>query len=312
MTPRPAGTRRRPSPAPGRPPQAAPEPRDEPLAIGPALRALAVVGPPVTIATSLLFYFGWATTAAQSRAMGLDESIFAMRTQDYVLRSLDALYLPIIALSLATLAWVVLHGHVLRSLDGWDGGRLPWVVRLARQAWWCWLLVAVALYAGWAPGRLLVAPLAVAVTLLLVEYRWRLPTGRPADDEQGSPRWTASLRAVLVGVVVTVLLFWEVAEFAEVVGRGRAGAMVAAIPGLTNVSVLSERDLQLAADGVQTVRIGDEGSAYRYRYDGLRLLQFTGDTWFLVPSGWQPGQAPLVALPEQESVRLEFHGAPQP
>ena len=59
----------------------------ESLPLGPALKALATVGPPLTIATALLFYFGWVRVAKQSEAMGLDESVFLMSTRDYVLRS---------------------------------------------------------------------------------------------------------------------------------------------------------------------------------------------------------------------------------
>ena len=37
-----------------------------------AVDMLAVIGPPLTISTALLVYFGWARTDAQAKAMGLD------------------------------------------------------------------------------------------------------------------------------------------------------------------------------------------------------------------------------------------------
>ena len=56
------------------------------------------VGPPLSIVTALLIYFGWARADAQSKAMGVDVSMFGYSTQDYVLRSISTLYLPLLAL----------------------------------------------------------------------------------------------------------------------------------------------------------------------------------------------------------------------
>src|SRR5438067_1708421 len=41
-----------------------------------ALSVLTNLGPPLTIATALMFYFGWARSDAQARYMGLDVSLF--------------------------------------------------------------------------------------------------------------------------------------------------------------------------------------------------------------------------------------------
>lgn len=263
------------------------------------LRSLLTVGPPVTIATALLFYFGWATSAAQSTAMGLDVGIFGMGTTDFVLRSLDALFVPVLAGCTVLLGWVALHARVLRARAAAAPGRTPRVVFVARQAWWVVGAVAGLVVLLWPPGRGITVPLALAAVVLLLEYRGRLRGRR-----EGEPTGLKALRSTLVGVLVTALLFWEVANVAEVVGRGRAVALVAGVDRLTPVVVLSEDDLRLDAPGTRVTR--DDGARYRYRYEGLRLLHRGGDTWFLVPDGWRPGQAPLVSLPDSAGVRLEF------
>lgn len=279
-----------------------------------ALRALAVVGPPITVATALLFYFGWALTAEQSRAMGVDESIFAMSTRDYVLRSLSALFVPLIAGSALLLLWVVVHGWLLDLLG--RPGRADDVRRGARGlAWAAWAvtpavgLLLTFVVPDWRP---LVVPLSLAVGFLLTEYGLRLRG--LADEAEGReqpprPRWLPQLRGVLVGVLVTAALFWEVANFAEVVGRGKAERVLDSSNSYPYVTVYSQHDLQLSSPSVSAETMPGKGSDFRYRYTGLHLLQRTGDRYFLVPHDWSPETTPLIVLRDEASIRVEFTGA---
>src|SRR3954468_16644895 len=82
-----------------------------------AITALTHVGPPLTIVTALLIYFGWARADAQSKAMGIDVSMFGYSTQDYVLRSISTLYLPLLFLGGLGLAWLTLHRRLVDQLD---------------------------------------------------------------------------------------------------------------------------------------------------------------------------------------------------
>jgi len=293
---------------------AAPATEVEGLAIGGALRALAVVGPPITIATGLLFYFGWALTAEQSRAIGVDESIFAMSTRDYVLRSLSALFVPLIVGAGVLMAWVVVHGWVLAALRN---GRYRAEIRragtaLAWTAWWVIPLLAGLLSVAWPAWRELAVPLSLAAGILVAEYGARLrrlaaPATASAPSED--PAWLGHLRTVLIGVLVTAALFWEVANFAGVVGRGKAEAVVESVAGFPEVSVYSRSDLHLQPPGVTASVYDGVEDDYRFVYTGLHLLQRTGDKYFLVPDGWRPGVSPLVVLRDDASMRLEFTGS---
>lgn len=150
--------------------------------------------------------------------------------------------------------------------------------------------------------------------MLLSEYGLRLGAIARAASGAETPagqRWTATLRSVLVGVLVVISLFWQVANFAEVVGRGHAAEVANTIDSLPAVVVYSARDLKLAAPGVRAEQVGDEDSAYRYRYSGLRLLQATGGRLFLVPNKWQPDWAPLIVLRDDPTLRFEFQGPPR-
>ncbi|RKS77791.1 hypothetical protein CLV35_1489 [Motilibacter peucedani] len=283
--------------------------------VAPALRALGLVGPPVTVATGLLFYFGWARSAQQAEAMGLDESVFAMSTRDYVLRSVDSLYVPVLAGSAVVLAGLVVHAAVLRRVAV-PAGR-PAVRQVARRlAAAAWLVLPLlAALAVWPlpDARWLVVPLGIGAGVVVTEYALRLLELLDRLDGHAAtrPAWVASLRGVVVGVLVTAALFWEVTEFAGVVGRGRADEVERSVGSLPAAVVYSKDDLHLEWATLHAQRIGDEGSAYRFRYSGAHLLQHSGGTWFLLPDGWHPGTRPLVVLPESSSVRLEFVGPPR-
>jgi hypothetical protein len=47
-------------------------------------------------------------------------------------------------------------------------------------------------------------------------------------------------------------------------------------------------------------------AAYRYRYDGLKLLLQSGDQDVLVPATWTADNGTTIVLPRTDSLRLEF------
>ncbi|WP_367645889.1 hypothetical protein [Paenarthrobacter ureafaciens] len=81
------------------------------------LDVLSVIGPPLTVATALLVYFGWARTDAQAKAMGLDVSLFGYTVQDFILRSIQSLFQPLAWLAVIGLLWLMLDRAVSRLLD---------------------------------------------------------------------------------------------------------------------------------------------------------------------------------------------------
>src|SRR4029453_18785564 len=96
------------------PPSPPPDAGEPPLRS--ALSVLTTLGPPLTIATALMFYFGWARSDTQARVMGLDVSLFGYSTQDYVLQSISTLYLPLPVIASSALGWLALHRQVDRAL----------------------------------------------------------------------------------------------------------------------------------------------------------------------------------------------------
>jgi hypothetical protein len=76
-----------------------------------------LIGGLTGVLTALAFYFGWTFTDARSRYFDIDSSALGFSTQDYVLRSTGAIFLPLGAILVLALiaAWV--HELTSRALD---------------------------------------------------------------------------------------------------------------------------------------------------------------------------------------------------
>ncbi|WP_269046161.1 hypothetical protein [Paenarthrobacter sp. Z7-10] len=278
----------------------------------PFAKVLAVVssiGPPVTVATALLVYFGWARSDAQSRAMGLDVSLFGYSVQDYALRSIRSLFFPLVCILIAGLLWL--------AADDWLRSQLRpghWrllVVRLsiaaiiggAVLAAGCWLIALVR-----PQGSFLVIPFLMAAGVLLAHWGLRLrrlALNRPARAVGRTGLQGRALEATFVFTLVTILLFWGASDFAQVVGRGLAADIEAQVTLLPRADVYSHSDLAIGAAGVTRTSMGAAASPV-YKYTGLHLLVLSGGRFFLLPEGWTLARGTVVVLPDNDAVRVEF------
>jgi len=279
------------------------------------LEGFTTVLPPVTLVVGLLVYFAWVRQMAQSSALGFDVTILAEASiPAYLIRSVGALYFPLVVLTVVALAllWVdrrlrarLADRRRLRSLLRLSGAVPAVVVALG-------LIAAVASLNGplLRAYAVLAAPFLLAAAVLSFSYgnslrravRGRLPTRRNrALDE---PRFARSL---LTGFLVALLLFAGVDGFAKVVGRGLARQVVEDPVRHTRAVLLYSRDdLQLdPADATRTVLANQEQGGYHYRYEGLRLVFVNGGSYFLIPLTWQHSQGKLIVL-GQDGLRIEF------
>ena len=69
---------------------------------------------PATLLSTLLFYFGYVSSRAQYRYFGVDVDTVGLSTQDYVMRSPQALLVPLLAISLGGAGLLLLHAAVRR------------------------------------------------------------------------------------------------------------------------------------------------------------------------------------------------------
>jgi hypothetical protein len=78
------------------------------------------------------------------------------------------------------------------------------------------------------------------------------------------------------------------------------------------VAVYSAKDLSLHGPGVTQIRCPDPQGAYRFRYNGLKLLLESGGLYLLLPSAWTPADGNAIVLAQRGATRLEFYARPAP
>ena len=146
--------------------------------------------------------------------------------------------------------------------------------------------------------------------LLLLVYASRLLRRQPARNQDRDPQpaseWSAVARWAAVFMLVSLGLFWAVADYALLVGSARARQQVSELADQAGTLVYSAQSLSLQAPGVHEVVCSNPNAAYRYRYDGLKLVLQSGDQYVFLPESWSPGDGVALLLPRSDSLRLEF------
>ncbi|WP_239001632.1 MULTISPECIES: hypothetical protein [unclassified Mycobacteroides] len=303
---------RQPADAPGDDdaPAAVADSSDPVSVLRPVIAVITTVGTPLTMITALLLYFGWARSDAQSRWMGIEVSLFRFSTQDYVLRSISTLYLPILTTAIIGIAWLAAHRQLsdMIARDGTTG-----TVRvICRAAMFGGLGIAIlgvvlpSMTRRWEPGTV-VWPLMIAIGTAVAVYGQHLSR---QGQERTQPRNVIArpqdvLEAVLIGIVIAAAVFWAVQGYADIVGRGYAQRYEESVWTLPRAMAISESPLGIHSPVVRTEEI-TTGPKTLYRTTGLRLLAESGGRLFLMTEGWTIEEGSIIVLEEDQSVHWQF------
>jgi hypothetical protein len=260
----------------------------------------------VTVLTSLLYFFGWRQTATQDSDLGLNQDIFGLGTQDYLLRSVGAVIRLLSVLGVIGLLFVYLD-HALRWAVARYGPRDRIVVIAVRSLDVAWLVVPVVVYLLrlWRPDSadLYIAyPLAIGAGVMLIVYRAlvRRRLGLRTDPTEGR----SPLERGAVALLLVVAVFWATSNYADVEGHRLAEGFRTS--DLIAVTVFSPQRIDLSGAQEQPISGSAADALYQYRYTGLRLMAHSGGHYFLVPASWTPTSGALVVLSDKDPVRLEF------
>jgi hypothetical protein len=296
--------------------EAAPEEATDQVPAGSTLPHLlktagAVLGS-TTVLTGLLFYFGRLHITGFYRYLRVNFTVLDFTANDYLIRSADGLFVPVTAVAVLGLLALAAHRQLTERTPAPTRERL--VRRLApacaATGGFLVLVALVELFTGWSPVAAL--PWAGGVALagggLLLAYAVVLArTGRPRDVPARRTSPTIALaEGGLVLLLVTIGLFWAVGNYAIEVGEGRARETVAGLPRAADAVLYTERSLRLAVAGVTEVGCEDAEAAFRFRYDGLKLVLQSGNQYLLLPVGWTRANGTAVLVPRGDSVRIEF------
>src|SRR4051812_16495229 len=277
---------------------------------------------PLSVLTAVLFYFGYASSRAQFEYFGVDVDTIGLSTQDYVMRSPQALLTPLLVLVLIGVVVAIandvfrrrVHAARVASMDGDDAvagqgrARLAELDRSFRRlelAGLCLLAVGALLLFGyallqdWTPYPL-VTPLVMGIGAGLALWSGRI---RGLIRPEAKPRVGVVLA---LSLVLVTDVFWATATVAQWSGRGSARQVALHLDQLPTVIVDTRERLNSVSPTIKESALpASAAQTFNYRYRGLHLLIQGRDRLFLVPGVWSPSDFTLM-LPMDGSVRLQF------
>ncbi|MGH2707432.1 MAG: hypothetical protein ACRDJF_08440, partial [Actinomycetota bacterium] len=274
------------------------------------LETVGLVVAPTTLVTGLLFYFGRVYTTARLSYFGIEPSVVGFSMQEYLLRSIQPIFVPLGVLALIGLTLIWTHSILSR----WTQGDPP---RRALNALFLALglgglvLVAAGVAGLWGHPvfgiDLLITPVSFAFGTIGLSYAISLRR-RMHKTRVSEPRWRSLASLTLVSVLVILSTFWAMGDWAAGLGRGRAQALADQLASRApGVILYSTQSLSIdPATGVTMERIEEDGSPYRVRYRGLKLFLRSGGKYFLLPASWSPSTGVVIVLPDSDALRVEF------
>ncbi|WP_433260354.1 hypothetical protein ACQPZF_23905 [Actinosynnema sp. CS-041913] len=288
-------------------PEPTPEQADDTK--GPA-RALKLVGSAIanaTLLTALVFHFGFLYTQVFFSHFRVHYTMLGQTTEEILARGADGMFIPLAVISAATLL-VTCAVRYLR-------------VRLKASTWLAVLrvctpiaavvgivLVGTAVLVAVDPEPFREYPglpgMGFSVGILSLVFAWRRVVS--ASDAADRAAGAVVAEWVITFVLVSIGLFWAVSDYSTAVGVRRAFEVEARVPAMPDALLFSTRSLNLSARDVREVECTRPDSAYRYRYDGLKLLLQSGNQYVLLPVAWTSADGTAIVLPRNDQLRLEF------
>lgn len=262
---------------------------------------------PATLVGALLFYFGYVSTRTQFAYFGVDVDTLGFSNQEFVMRAPQPLLVPALVLLLGSAAGLwggAQVRHRLRAAPPATRRRLLRLVTIAGALLLGLDLVLLGAYPrlGSLPWYPLAAPLLLAVGAGLLAL-----AARSAGQQDAATR---SVVVILVLVVIAAI-FWATATLAEWSGTGRAKALAREMYSLPAVVIDTDEQLFPADQTVVESALPDEdGTTYRFRYRGLRLLAHGDGKLFLVPEQWSSSGSTYVVPMDSVRVRFRFVNDP--
>jgi hypothetical protein len=276
-----------------------------------SVKLLGTIVGSTTILTGLLFYFGWSQAYYFYDYLGVESSVLHLTTQDYVQNSVDGLFVPLLVIALLMLGAVWIIWSALQS------PRVAGSPHLGRYAAVAAGLGALLVLNGFSRiyvatpfnSSLGLAPISLGLGVALFFFAVRLRRrGRPTAP----PEWVSAGEWIAVILVLCLALFWIANDYSADVGRSRARQFVSELRSLPDTQLFSKDSLSLGGPGITMQRCSDPEAAYRYRYDGLKLVLQSGGRYLLVPAQWSRAEGVAILLPESANIRLQFTPASAP
>jgi hypothetical protein len=262
----------------------------------------------------LLFYIGWVRTDALFQEFGVDASELKLSVQDYLLRSVTALYVPLGTATLVALLALWTHQIISRLIVKKNlASFIRWAAALGLVLGVALLLRGILGVARPTLSRddFLVTPLCLALGPFVIVYCRGL-SGRLVDPAQLQIRGPKRLSTislvehVLVGVLVAVGLFWAITRYAQADGRAWVRDFQLGINSRPTVTLYSTEPLLLPPPITVKISGSTEDKGFRYEYGNLQLLISANGRLLLLPGDWVRNRGRVIVLDERSDMRVEF------
>lgn len=280
-------------------------------------RWLGIVGlfiAPTTVITSLCYYFGYFATKRYFDYFGIDSNAIGLSTNDYVLRSVRALYFPVTMLLLAWVTGLWAAQYLNRMAKA---GRRTELLRAV--GWSAIALGVVGLLRGilgmtlpqLKPDRITaLTPAGIGFgSACLIAGFWLLRVLRMGSTPR--PPTTTERASLLVAAAAILLsLFWLTNIYASFRGEDDAETTADRLWSReTNVVLDSAKPLGAPPYLVKESRLAPQDLTQEptlWRYECFRPLVVHGDLWVLVPAAWtnEDGYAVIVTTGSSNRVSL--------
>ncbi|HEV2374839.1 MAG TPA: hypothetical protein VGS19_22095 [Streptosporangiaceae bacterium] len=269
---------------------------------------------PATLLAAVLYYFGLERAHSFFGYFGVDSSVLSLTAVDYISRSAGALIVPLIIMAILALLALWGDGALRAHLATESGPRLLRTLVPVMAISGLVLAAGGLLGAFWATALTQIvagAPLGLAIGVALLAYAARMRRHLHSREQRTgtgeSQGWATVWEWAVVFTLVAISLFAAANDIGAASGTADARQFVAGLQSDPNVAVYSEQGLSLHGPGVREVSCHDPQGAYRFRYDGLRLVLESGGQYLFVPKGWTRTQGVAFLIPQSSSLRLEFY-----
>jgi hypothetical protein len=276
-------------------------------------RVLGGVVAPTTLLTGLLYYFGWLHAYYLFGYFGVNSTTLGFGTVDYLMRSVDALYMPLTVASLAALLALWGNAALLPALRAGSPALRSHFLRAVTALGSALALAGGALtllIGGGSSGYAALAPVGFATGVVVLGYavHMRRILRQAGQGTRAAGGWAGAAEWMITFFLVAISLFTAASDYAGGVGVTRARQLMADLPYQPAVVLYSQHNLDLPPTGITETRCASDSADYRYRYDGLVLVLESGGKYVLLPRQWtRDGRSAAILLAESDAIRLEFY-----
>lgn len=280
--------------------------------MGLVLEWISLVVPSLSLVTGLLFWFGWTFSNTRAPYFGFDYTVLQFTTVDYLIRSVEAVFVPGAILLIGFIIALLLHGFATAMLHRVTGtpSVLWWLTGImtaagvAAGAFGVWaMFVPLPVDAYLLPPLLQGGGAAVAAySLSILQELRRRTTGQ--NRTRLAEAWPLYCYSLVV-LLVILNLFWATSMYAGALGTGKAQELAQRLSSRPVATIYSKQSLALGSP-VREEKIEAPASLFGFKYTGLRLLIQASGEYFLLSENWTRESGIAVALRDSAEIRLEL------